>query len=452
MPWGRSGERVRWLAVVVTCATLTSGCLGPRPPKPLHEQYLAVWAGDADRKDSDFLALIDTDAESKTYGKVLRTIPVKSRGNEPHAVTPALRDDRRLFATGALSGRTFVFDLRQPLEGKLLRVDEPGEGRRFRTPLDVASLPSGGVVLACPDPLGFRGDAREILTAPGGLVELDANGQFRREIPAVEPTARGFIVAPTGVAVVPGEHALVVASRAHGYVPTATNERYPAISVQMWRSDRLAPWRTVVLEAGPRGEENLGPDTTRAFHRQDLVYVATHDGGALYASDSVGEKEPAFRLVFDFGAKALPSGAAVTPDDHWYVVALPGAHRVAALDVRDPWHPKMTSQVRLDRDPAGKARAGGPSGLAMSADGTRVAVSDYTVDLAGYRLDGDRRVHLLRLDPQTGQLRVDAAFRDEISGEEGIDFNRGKWPHGETGPARPHGVLFLAPAAPSDED
>ena len=51
----------------------------------------------------------------------------------------------------------------------------------------------------------------------------------------------------------------------------------------------------------------------------------------------------------------------------------------------------------------------------MSADGSRVAVSDYTIDVPGYARDGDRRVYLLRLDTATGGLRIDDAFRDETT-------------------------------------
>jgi hypothetical protein len=104
--------------------------------------------------------------------------------------------------------------------------------------------------------------------------------------------------------------------------------------------------------------------------------------------------------------------------------------------------------VRLDRDPdpkgKGGPRAGGPGGLAMASDGSRIAVADYTVDLPTYRRDGDHRLYMLRLDAEAGQLRVDTAFRDETTDEVGLDFNRAKWPHGATGPARPRGLLFVA--------
>ena len=60
-------------------------------------------------------------------------------------------------------------------------------------------------------------------------------------------------------------------------------------------------------------------------------------------------------------------------------------------------------------------------------------------------------MHLLRFDPETGTLRQDKEFKDEVSGAVGLDFNRASWPHGATGPARPHGVLFLYEAPPEGD-
>jgi len=218
----------------------------------------------------------------------------------------------------------------------------------------------------------------------------------------------------------------------------------------VWTLDGLRLLKTAVIDADKRGEENLGPATARFMNRKPVLYVSTDQGGALYASDSINTSNPVFQLVFDFGPGALGGGTAITPDDRFLVEVLGGSSRVVSLDLGDPWHPKLVSAVRLDRDPLdpGKARRGGPHGLAMSADGTRLAVADYTADVPGYRQDGDHRVYLLRLDPATGRLRIDGAFQDELSGEVGVSFERASWPHGETGPARPAGLLFVTPEPP----
>jgi hypothetical protein len=439
-----------WVVVAAVLATLAGCARHPETPLFTGEPYLVVWAGDADRTNADFLAVLDADPTSPSYGKVLRTYPVRSRGNEPQALNAEPRADRRVFASGLLTNRTFVFDLRQPLAGRLLHVDEPSPGRRLWAPHASVSLPGGHVAVTCADPAGYRGDPRELLAAPGGLVELDADGAFVREISAADATARHLIIAPFGAAAAPAVDRLVTTNAGHGYAATTHGERMPGISVQVWKLASLTLLRTVVLDAGPRGEENLGPASARFLHRQPFVFVATDQGSALYGSDSVTTPTPVFQLVFDFGAGALGGGMAITPDDRFLVEALAGANRVISLDVSDPWHPKPVSAVRLDRDPLepAKPRAGGPYALAMSADGTRIAVSDYAIDAPGLVQDGDHRVYMLRLDPATGRLRIDGAFQDERTGEVGVAFDRPGWPHGETGAARPAGLLFVTPEPP----
>jgi hypothetical protein len=441
--------RIGTAAVMVACATLLSACPGGGRGEGPFEPYLVVWAGDADRKDSDFLAVVNANPSSRKYGRVIATVPVKSRGNEPQELNERFRYDGRVFATGVLTNRIFVFDLSDPENPRLGGVADLSE-RRYWAPRGLASLPNGHVVVACPDRAHHVGLPREVTGAPGGLVELDANGRVVREITAGSEDSRGYVVAPSGIATAAGARKLVTTSHAHGYAASARGEPVPGITVQLWRPSDVSLRRTVVLDAGPRGEENLGPLTVRGMRRQPVVYVNTHEGGALYVSDSAGIDDTAFRLAFDFGAGSFPVGAALTPNDRYYVTALSGKQQVAMLDLADPLRPRLVSSVRLDRDPdpEGKAsrrpRTGGPGGLAMASDGSRIAVADYTVDVPTYRRDGDHRLYMLRVDSEAGQLRVDTAFRDEESGEVGLDFDRAKWPHGATGPARPRGLLFVA--------
>src|SRR5437867_9653458 len=180
-----------WVVAGILVLALLAGCRR-RPETPLFvgEPYLAVWAGDADRQNSDFLAIIDADPTSATYGKVLRTYPVRSRGNEPHNVNAEPRADRRLFAGGLLTNRTFVFDLRQPLAGRLVAVDDAGPERRLWGPHDFVSLPNGRVAVTCIDPARYRGDAGELLAAAGGLAALTPDGQPARGIPRATPGTR----------------------------------------------------------------------------------------------------------------------------------------------------------------------------------------------------------------------------------------------------------------------
>ena len=63
-----------------------AGCSAQHGPgKP--ETVLYVWASDQAHRAPDFLAVVDFDQDSATYGKVLETVPLPppgNTGNEPH--------------------------------------------------------------------------------------------------------------------------------------------------------------------------------------------------------------------------------------------------------------------------------------------------------------------------------------------------------------------------------
>ena len=88
----------------------------------------------------------------------------------------------------------------------------------------------------------------------------------------------------------------------------------------------------------------------------------------------------------------------------------------------------------------------GPDGrYAETNQPGRLAVSNYFVARSG--LDGDHKVNMVDLGPD-GKTTVDNSFRDEVTGEVGINFNRKTWPHGPFGNAKPHSELFVI----ADED
>lgn len=75
----------------------------------------------------------------------------------------------------------------------------------------------------------------------------------------------------------------------------------------------------------------------------------------------------------------------------------------------------------------------------------RLATSDYFV--ARTSLDGDHKVCMVDID-NNGKLSLDKSFKDELTGEPCVSFNRKSWPHGSFGNAKPHSMLFVA----ADED
>ena len=169
-------------------------------------------------------------------------------------------------------------------------------------------------------------------------------------------------------------------------------------------------------------------------------------GSALYVSTNAAADDPDFRLAYDFGADARPAYPVITSDDRYYIQPLTKTNKLVVLDIHDPMHPKQVSEARFDVNPetSGEKRDGHPHFVALDVDGRRLAVSDYVIDLPSTGpVEGDRRIYLLKFDPATGAIEFDKSFRDEATHGVGVEFNRDTWPHGKTGPARPHGMMFL---------
>ena len=98
------------LALAVALLHLTGGTLPVAA-----SSYLAAWSGDADREDSDFLAIVDVNPDSPRYGSVVATLPVGERSTRPHHVEHAFSAGHTLFASGFNGNRMFRFDLMDPL-------------------------------------------------------------------------------------------------------------------------------------------------------------------------------------------------------------------------------------------------------------------------------------------------------------------------------------------------
>jgi hypothetical protein len=77
---------------------------------------------------------------------------------------------------------------------------------------------------------------------------------------------------------------------------------------------------------------------------------------------------------------------------------------------------------------------------------TRLMWCNYFVARTGY--DGNHRCYMANVDPATGAMTYDNAFRDEWNGSLGIDFNRADWPgHENGGFYKPHSMVFVTPEA-----
>ncbi len=106
---------------------------------------------------------------------------------------------------------------------------------------------------------------------------------------------------------------------------------------------------------------------------------------------------------------------------------MPAEDALITLDIADPAEPVEVARLTLGEEDV-------PHWIGLEPDGERIV-------LTGYRGLGGR-VLLVRLNRRTGALSLDEGFRGPGAARPGVDLRRASWPHGETGPAAPHGAVF----------
>src|SRR5438445_9951960 len=167
------------LAAVLALAALVpvsaETCLSPyvkRLDRP--EKVLYLFCVDADAKENDFVAVIDVDADSDTFGTITYTLDLGSKGNETHHW--GFTDDRtRIWAGGLLSSRIWILDVAtDPAKPRVEKVlENVPEQAGLSGPHTHYALPGRMLI-------NFLGAAGGGL--PAGMAEFTNDGRFIRRI------------------------------------------------------------------------------------------------------------------------------------------------------------------------------------------------------------------------------------------------------------------------------
>ena len=382
---------------------------------PRASSWLYIWAGAETPGDSDFLAVIDADPESARYGEIVSSVPVGLRGMAHHSehVMPA---GDTLWVNSFHAGTTFLVDLSDPLAPAVAgSFRDVGE---FSHPHSYERLPGGNVLVT----FQMRGAGN---AAPGGLVELDPAGGFVRGTFAddpVDPELRPYSATP-----IPALDRVVSTT-------TDMFEENVGTSFQLWRLSDLTLLRTVRLPEGPRGNEHMDPAEIRLLADSTTAILTTFTC-AMYLLDGLDTDDPRAELVHTLPWTDYATGDCAIPATRgrYWVQAYANANGSAlvSLDISDPRVPRVVDELRMEEP-------WWPHWISMEPEGDRIVVTSNP----GSTL---YRVLVVRLDPETGALELDATFRDPGSAEPGVSFQRDAWPHGAAGPARPHGSVFSRP-------
>ena len=413
----RLTEELKCRCLAALMGVLVVGCGVSRETAPPHggdSEYLYLWTASLDSTAPDFLAVFDVRPDSGRYGALVATLPVRGGNNGPHHTEHELPADRRLFANGFGSGRSFIFDLSDAGSPRL--AGEFGDQAGFSHPHSFLRLPNGNVLAT----FQMRHDSSG--EWPGGLVEMTPAGAIVRSSPAVGPGVPDG-VRPYSGAIVPALDRIVTST-----TDMDPKNSYRANQVQIWRLSDLALLHTITLPAGPLGDESDLTAEPRLLADGRTVMVSTFNCG-LYLLDGLEGEHPAGRLVATFPRKERTYCAIPVVAGSYWIATVPSYSGVVSLDISDPAHPRESSRLTLGPDEV-------PHWIALEPNGRRLVIT-------GYGALGSR-VLLATFDPATGGLALDERFRPPAATRPGFDL-LGPWPHGASGAGRPHGAVFSRP-------
>ena len=368
-------------------AGILTSALAPAGDALAGSSYLAVWASDKEKQDSrpntDFLAIIDADPRSPTYGKVVNTAALERRPgenllndlgltealgltaeyglppsglpsdalNEAHHMTHepiAVGRHRYLYLGGLISANVFRCDVADPMRIPTCPlVTRARDVKNFSGIDDFTRLPNGNLLVT------YMG-AKD-LTTPGGLVELDLDGAVVGEYHAARPggptryrpsvkgvTDTGLLAHPHGIAVRPdldlvvtGDYAEPLSLAVAAGVDSGTQDL--GTTVRFWQLSDLArgPTAIVQLPVG-RGREALATENAPegvmsvAFpnrRKHQGAFATTMGGGSIWYAPDATVPKPAFRLVYRVGPGTSAAVFTITPDDRYLLQPVQGTWR-----------------------------------------------------------------------------------------------------------------------------
>jgi hypothetical protein len=376
-------------------------------------KYLYIWAGDQARLAPDFVTVINFDESSKGYGKILKTAPVPTSGNEAHHMH--LSADGNILAAGGLlsllkgQDGIFFFDVSTP--------DNPRFLKSASAPLsamtdDFYPLPSGGFLIT---QMGSNTGG-----APGRLAEFDAGLNLVTEWPQIPP-ADGFN--PHGISVRPEMNLLVTSDFVN---PVSTLVGFPGGpqvrgAIRVWNLASRSIVRSIFI---PTALGTMDVKLIPGDPRGRALTAGMFDGLIYLVDTQAGTYKPVFdtAAIAGAGVMGMPQILAVTQDGTRLIFPLLGTGQIVMLDISNPEKPFVLSTVDL-------GTGAQPHDIDLTEDDKRLIVTDYFLneDAAGViHFEGDHKVHVLEV--QRHKLQLDTRFN--------LDFNTA-FP---TGPARPHGI------------
>ena len=386
--WGYVFERIVWGPKSWLFSTVVAGTLATAWAAQAGSSYLAVWSSDNGTDDkpgvlnTDFLAIIDADPKSRTYGKVVNTASMESVPganllndlgftdalglntkygltadgipsdvlNQAHHMTHdpiVVRERSYLFMGGLISANVFRCDVTDPLHIPTCPlVTTAKDVTNFSGIDDFLQAPNGNVLVT------YMG-AKD-LTTPGGVVEIGVDGTVAAEYAAAKPggptrylpsvrkdheTDTGLLAHPHGIDA-RADLDLLVTSDYADPLTLATSEDLQGKDEDCGTTVRF--WKLSDLKAGPTAIAQLPVGKGREayfrynapegvmtvalthLHEHKGVFASTMGGGSIWYAPDATAAEIEFRMIYRIGPGASPPVFFVTPDDRFLTQPVQG--------------------------------------------------------------------------------------------------------------------------------
>ena len=371
--------------------------------------YLFAWTGDFAYKGNDFLAVIDADPASASYGRLMTTVVTDQQTIRIHHTEYTMPASGMLFANDHDAGRTFIFDVRDPLHPKIATSFTDMAG--YMHPHSYLRLPNGHVLATFQH--AHHGASEGQWDTTGGLVEIDDAGKVIRSSSSADPAFAGALLTPYSLVVLP-ELDRVVSTNSSMH----DEGIFRGVTYQVWRLSDLKLLTTAYFDVGENRYAQISPEEPR-LGPDGSIFVQTL-GCGIERITGVNSDLPKSQLVY-----TLPGDWCGVPTivGHYLIQSVPQIHGVIALDITNAATPVEVSRVKISDTYS-------PHWTGWDSKTQRLAVTG-----------SEPRLYLLKLDQATGTLMLDDAFHD-ADGKPGFNFADREWPHGWKGSGRPHGVVF----------
>ena len=405
---------IRLLCAAALIFCVVSGPLKSQDRKTTPvEDYLFAWAGDAEQKGNDFLAVIDADPSSASYGKLVTTLATDQKTIQVHHTEYTMPASGMLFANDHGAGRTFIFDLRDPLHPKIANSFTDMGG--YMHPHSYLRLPDGNVLATFQHAHHAGGDM--VTGATGGLVEINDEGKVIRSASSADPAFADALLMPYSLVVLP-ELDRIVSTNSSMHL----NEIFSGVTYQVWRLSDLKLLKTEYFDVGENRYAQISPEEPR-LGPDGSIFVQTL-GCGIERITGINTDQPTSHLVYSFPGNWCGVPTIV---GHYLIQSVPDLHGLVVLDIANAAKPVEVSRLKLTDtySPHWTAWGSKTQRLVVTSSGSPV----------------DHRLFLLKLDQATGAITVDDTFRD-TDGKPGFNFGDREWPQGWKGTGAPHGAVF----------